>query len=158
MDPHIVLAKTPQGVEVLSHRGHDLPRTLRHALILVDGRSTVDELEKKGAIIPEFLAALRELITRGLVAPRSAGGMGAAKSPASRVAASPYHRSLLGLAESILGERSEKVARKIEEAGPSREELAAVVDACYKLIRLTIDEAKAEQFREAAREALSRDV
>ena len=32
----------------------------------------------------------------------------------------------------------------------------AAVDACYKLIRLTIDEALAEEFRAAAKEALSR--
>ncbi|MGE0358599.1 MAG: hypothetical protein AB7P08_16985 [Burkholderiales bacterium] len=154
MDPDAILAKTPKGLEELNHRGHDLPRTLRLALILVDGQSTVVELEKKGAIIPEFLAALRELVSRGLVAPR---GPGTASAPAHRaVAASPAHRSLLGLAESILGERSAKVVKKIEEAGTSREELAAAVEACYKLIRLTIDETQAEEFRAAAKEVLAR--
>jgi len=155
MDPNAVLAKTPQGVVELNHRGHDLPRHLRLALILVDGRSTVLELEEKGAIIPEFLAALRELISRGLVAPRGHGGATTTDS-APRAAASPYHRSIIGLAESILGERSAKVVRKIEDAGASREDLSAAVDACYKLIRLTIDEALAEEFRAAAKEALSR--
>ena len=48
------------------------------------------------------------------------------------------------------------VARRLAESGQTREELAAAVDACYKLIRLTIDEARAEEFRKAAKDLLSR--
>ncbi len=50
------------------------------------------------------------------------------------------------------------VAREVEPrwAERLREELAAAVDACYKLIRLTIDEARAEEFRKAAKDLLSR--
>ena len=69
MDPQVVLARTPQGAEALSKHEHDLPRALRHALILVDGRSTVAKLEQRGAIIPDFTAALRDLVARGFVAP-----------------------------------------------------------------------------------------
>jgi len=160
MDAHAVLAKTPQGVEALNHRDHDLSRTLRHALILVDGHSTVAELEQKGAIIPEFLAALRELVARGLAAPlgQSAPRAGAPSAPASagRPAGASFPRALVGVAESILGERSGKVVKKLEEAGTSRDELSAAVEACFKLIRLTIDEAQAEEFRRAAKEVLSR--
>ncbi|HEX4944754.1 MAG TPA: hypothetical protein VFV55_10400 [Usitatibacteraceae bacterium] len=157
MDPHAILAKTPLGVEVLSHRDHDLPRTLRHALILVDDHSTVAGLEQKCAMIPEFAAALRELVARGLVAPR---GDGVTVAPAAAAPAGatelPIVQALVGMAESILGERSGKVVKKLEGAGATREELFATVDACFKLIRLTIDEAQAEEFRRAARELLSR--
>ena len=45
MDPQVVLARTPLGAEALEKHDHDLPRVLRHALILIDGRSTVAKLE-----------------------------------------------------------------------------------------------------------------
>ncbi len=60
-------------------------------------------------------------------------------------------RALVGVAESILGDKSGKVVKKLGEAGDSREELSAAVDGCYKLIRLTIDESRAEEFRSAAK-------
>jgi hypothetical protein len=54
----------------------------------------------------------------------------------------------------LLGAKSDKVRRKLEEAGNGDEALA--VEACYKLIRLTIDERQAEAFRNAARDILAR--
>jgi hypothetical protein len=48
------------------------------------------------------------------------------------------------------------VVRKLVEAGGSRETLAASVDSCYKLIRLTIDESRAEEFRKAAKDIIAR--
>ncbi|MBL0144014.1 MAG: hypothetical protein IPP91_18405 [Betaproteobacteria bacterium] len=160
MDSHVILAKTPPGVEALNHRDHGLPRTLRHALILVDGRLTVGELERKGAIIPEFAAALHELVARGLAAPRGNGAASASAAPT----ATPYGaaggksatQALVNVALSILGERSGKVVAKLEGAGTSRDELSAAVESCFKLIRLTIDEAKAEEFRTAAKDLISR--
>ncbi len=157
MDPRDVLARTVQGAEALAQRGHDLPRTLRHALILVDGRSTVAELEQKGAVIPEFPAALRELVTRGLVAPRGAGAApNEAPAPLTSTAGDGGIEEVVALAEDILGGRAEKVVRKLREAAGSREEIAAAVETSYKLIRLTIDEGKAEAFRAAARKVLAK--
>jgi hypothetical protein len=152
MDPQVVLARTPQGAEALHKLDHELPRALRHALILVDGRSTVARLEQRGAVIPEFPAALRELVARGLVAP--VGHNATASYVAAQTGgteAPSLARGLVGLAESILGEGSAKVVRKLEVAGGTREELSSAVDGCYKLIRLTIDESRAEEFRRAAK-------
>jgi hypothetical protein len=139
MDARAVLAKTPQGQAALTHRDHELPRPLRHVLILVDGRSTVAELEAKGAMIPDFADSLRELLARGLVAPRGRHDTGPPSGFPAR------------------GGRAGRVVRKLDEAGESREALAAAVEAGYKLIRLTIDEAQAEEFRRAARAILSRE-
>ncbi len=38
----------------------------------------------------------------------------------------------------------------------SREDYFAAVESCYKLIRLTIDEARAEEFRTAAKDIIAR--
>lgn len=156
MDSQVILAKTPQGAEALARQDHDLPRHLRHALILVDGRSTVAKLEQRGAIIPDFPAALRELVARGLVAPVGHGGP--PTGPGAPAAANSHAilNGLVSAAESILGDKAAKVVKKIEESGHSREEFLAAVEGCYKLIRLTIDEARAEEFRTAARDIIAR--
>ena len=155
MDSQVILAKTPQGAEALARQDHDLPRQLRHALILVDGRSTVAKLEQRGAIIPDFPSALRELVARGLVAPVGHGGPPTGPGGA----AANSHAILNGLvtaAGSILGDKAGKVVKKLEESGHSREDYLAAVEGCYKLIRLTIDEARAEEFRTAAKDIIAR--
>jgi hypothetical protein len=155
MEPHVVLARTAQGADALARQDHALPRTLRHALILVDGHATVEKLEQRGAMIPEFGAALRELVARGLVAP-----VGHAFAAANGGGAAPgtngTRTALVRLAEGILGDKSAKVVRKLQDAGASPVELTVAVDSCYKLIRLTIDEKAAEEFRAAARQALAK--
>jgi hypothetical protein len=154
MDSQVILARTPQGAEALARQDHDLPRTLRHALILVDGRSTVARLEQRGAMIPDFQAALRELVARGLVAPMGHGGP--PTTPGGAANGQGLANALAVAAESILGDKAGKVVRKLEEAGHSREDLLAAVESCYKLIRLTIDETRAEEFRAAAKEVIAR--
>jgi hypothetical protein len=47
MNTDTVYVKTEKGKERFDAR--DIPTTLRHALILVDGHSTLHELLKKGA-------------------------------------------------------------------------------------------------------------
>jgi hypothetical protein len=154
VDSQVILARTPKGAEALATQDHDLPRTLRHALILVDGRSTVAKLEQRGAIIPDFPAALRELVARGLAAPTGHGGP--PTTPGGAAALRGLGSALVATAESILGDKAGKVVRKLEEAGQSRVELLAAVESCYKLIRLTIDEDRAEEFRAAANVVISR--
>lgn len=162
MDPLTVLGKTVLGVEALNQRSADLPRVLRHALILVDGRSNLAELEAKGAIVPNFTGALAELITRGLIAERresqagkspsatGTGGTATGEKPEDGPEHSPRD-SLVALAERLLGARGGKVVKKLQEAGATRDELLAATDSCFKLIRLTIDEKLADKFRDAAR-------
>ncbi|HEX5629332.1 MAG TPA: hypothetical protein VFX72_07150 [Usitatibacteraceae bacterium] len=154
MDSQVVLARTPQGAEALARQDHDLPRALRHALILVDGRSTVEKLEHRGSMIPDFPAALRELLARGLVVPVGHGGP--PTGPGGAANGRNLVNSLVATAQTILGDKAGKVVKKIEEAGHTREELLAAVEGCYKLIRLTIDEARAEEFRAAAKDVIAR--
>lgn len=152
MDPGVVLRRTELGDRALQAHDHDLPRALRHALIFVDGRSRIEQLLRRGAVIPELETALRDLLQRGLVAP-----VGGPDVPAPGASATADLRAALAdLARVSLGGRADKVIRKIEAAGPDATSLAEAVDSSHKLIRLTIDEAAAEEFRRAARDLLSR--
>ena len=157
MDPNVVLARTPLGAEALNGHEAELPRALRHALILIDGRSTLAKLEQRASMIPEFPAALRDLVARGLVAPVGGGSVPAgSQASAASGAGKSLAASLAAAAEAILGDQAGKVVKKLEEAGGSREALASAVDSCYKLIRLTIDESRAEEFRKLAKDLLGR--
>lgn len=154
MDSDVVLARTPLGTEALEKHDHDLPRVLRHALILVDGHSTLAKLEQRGSIIPDFPAALRELVARGLVTPVGHNIPPAANGTAG--GGRSLSAAIVAMAETVLGDKAGKVVKRIEESGQTREELTAAVEACYKLIRLTIDESRAEEFRKAAKDLIAR--
>jgi hypothetical protein len=148
MDPSVVLAKTEKGKDEIGARRYGLPQAMRHALILVDGRSTVAQLLQKGSMIPGIAEALDALLRDGFVRPASgaAGSAGAASAK----------QALIALAEQVLGSQAGKVVKKLTESGDSPSELAGAVDGCHKLIRLAIDERKAEAFHKAAKEILAR--
>jgi hypothetical protein len=152
MDPSVVLAKTEKGKDEIGARRYGLPQAVRHALILVDGRSTVAQLLQKGSMIPGIAEALETLVQDGFV--RVAGGTAAAA--AGSAGAASAKQALIGLAERVLGDKAAKVVKKLAESGDSPAELAGAVDGCHKLIRLAIDERKAEAFHKAAKEILAR--
>jgi hypothetical protein len=160
MNPDTVYAKTEKGRERFDAR--DIPTNLRHALILVDGRSTVQELLKKGeglAFLEDSLEMLEEM---GLMAPVGAEASSPAPSasPAVQPAAAgstPVKRQLLALAIRLLGDKSEKIIRKIDETADSNTALMHTIDSCGKVIKLTIDEKKAEEFLVAAKDLMAKN-
>jgi len=155
MNPDTVYAKTEKGKERFDAR--DIPTNLRHALILVDGRSTVKELLKKGEGLELLQDSLEMLEEMGLMAPL---GAIAAMSPhpaiQSATGGAPVKRQLTALALRILGGKSDKVIAKIEETLDSKEALMHTIDSCGKVIKLTIDEKKAEAFIVAARDIMAK--
>ena len=152
MNPSDVLAKTEKGREEIGARSHGLPQTVRHTLILIDGKSTVAQLLQKGSMIPGIADALETLLQGGFV--RLAGGE--APTASTTGPASPTKEALVRLAEQTLGPQAGKVVKKLADSGDSAPELAAAVDGCHKLIRLAIDQDKAEAFHQRAKEILAR--
>ena len=157
MNPDTVYAKTEKGKERFEAR--DIPTNLRHALILVDGRSTLTELLKKGeglALLEDSLEMLEEM---GLMAPVGSISAASAPNPATQPAtgSSPVKRHLMALAMSILGDKAEKIVKKIEETMDSNVALMNTIDSCGKVIKLTIDEKKAEAFVTAARDIMAKN-
>jgi hypothetical protein len=158
MNPDTVYVKTDKGKERFEAR--DIPMTLRHALILVDGRSTLEELMRKGAGLENLADSFEMLEEMGLMAPV---GSVAATPSASAAVAQPAggggnaKRQLMALAIQLLGDKADKISRKIEETVDSPAALANAVDSCGKVIRLTIDEKKAKEFLDAARAIMSKN-
>jgi predicted transcriptional regulator len=153
MNPDTVYAKTEKGKERFEAR--DIPTNLRHALILVDGRSTLAELMKKGAGLVNLADSFEMLEEMGLMAPL--GTIAAASAPNTAMSGSAsVKRHLMALAMSILGDKAEKIVKKIEETVDSNAALMHTIDSCGKVIKLTIDEKKAEAFVSAAKDIMAK--
>lgn len=153
MNPDTVYVKTEKGKARFEAR--DIPTALRHALILVDGRSTLGELMKKGEGLANLADSFEMLEEMGLMAPF---GSVAAKPvpPPSETAGSPAKRQLVGLAIKVLGDKAEKVIKKIDDTADTHIALMYTIDTCSKMIKLTIDEKKGEAFLKAARDILNK--
>jgi hypothetical protein len=168
MNQDTVYGKTELGRERFEARS--IPTTLRHALILVDGRSTLKELLKKGEGLEHLEDSFEMLEQMGLIAPAHqimAAAVVAATQPqpakpaaqtATGAGGAPLKRMLVSLAMKLLGDNAEKIIRKIEETADSSIALMHTIDSCGKVIKLTIDEKKADEFVVAAKEILARKV
>lgn len=160
MQPGLVLSKTMKGIVELEQRSMGLSPVMRRVLIMIDGRRSVGALMHEQAGAFDVVATLEHLIALGLVAgpgvaaaavadsaPGSAAGAG---MPPGRSATTPCD-ALVNMAEALLGSAAAaKVVIKLRAGGDDPEPLRAAVDACVRLIRLTIDEAKAADFRRQA--------
>jgi hypothetical protein len=162
-----VLAKTDKGREEIDSRRHHLPSALRTLLIMVDGKSNLGEMMKACAAMPNFLDSLMTLCDQGFVAPREQIGAVSgiekkAGAPSASVAASPTpldagaKEKLVQLATLLLGAHAKNVVRKIEDSGNDRDSISTAVNSCFKLIKLAIDENKADEFLKSARDILNR--
>ena len=85
----------------------------------------------------------------------------ASGSPRAAAAAGPatsrmgLKQMLVVLSRDLLGASAGKVVQRLDEAGDTPAELGAALDRCHKLIKLTIDEKKAEQFLQSGQALLA---
>ena len=163
MNLETIYVKTEKGKAELATR-RDLPTALRHALILVDGHSKLKDLLKKGEGMPHFADSLEMLEQMRLLAPAGAS----AASPPPPTPAQPQaptasegstvKAQLVVLATNLLGAQATKTLKKIEESAATKESLIMMIEGCSKVIRLTIDEKKAEEFAIAAKRIVSNSL
>lgn len=147
MDARLVFTRTAKGEEEFQHRTYRLNPLLRRVLIMIDGQSPVSRLIERGTGLSDVPTALQILAAEGFISTTE-------EATRSGVALSDPKAEIIALARSLLGDQSGKVVKKIEEAGNSPEALSQAADACRKLIKLFIDENKAEEFVRRAKEIL----
>lgn len=147
MEHSAIVAKTPKGEEEIQSRTYGLDRNLRYVLILIDGKSSVQQLvEEKGVALPDVAGSLRSLAEQGFI---SIGGVSmSADDDACTVPAGQdipsIKAALIAIAKEVLGADAGNVVSKLESAPDNREGLQEVVNSCKKMVRLLIDEKKAE--------------
>ncbi len=152
MDSTTVLNKTRSGADELAHRTGAVPQKLRSLLILVDGKTSFADLLRKCAFLPECAEHLAWLMQNGFVQALSpsipaALPSAAAASPMSAPDTPSARNALLALAHELLGVNGNAVVKRLQDTEDTREALGQTLERCHKLIRLSIDEKKAEQFR-----------
>lgn len=67
MPDSAIYSKTHKGVEEISHRTHRLASRLRSALIVIDGHTPWDELQKRLMIGDAADETLRTLLAEGYI-------------------------------------------------------------------------------------------
>lgn len=157
MDQHLVLIKTEKGKEELETR-RSLSPDLRHALILVDGHSTQKELLIKGAGLHLLEDSLNILLRTGyikILSDLSVSAVAPDTLPHAPIGSSSIKQQLILLADNLLEAQSDKIIKKIEGSADSMEALLSMTDSCGKIIRLVIDEEKADTFVVAAKDILA---
>lgn len=133
MDNKMVYAKTEKGEEELRSRKNGLDLPLRRVLILVDGSSTVDKVIEKGQGLPDITSSLETLFNDGYIVTSSNGSGRDIKA------------DLIRIAQETLGKDAEKVIKKIQKSPDSTEALRSTIEESKKLVKLVIDEKKAEE-------------
>lgn len=145
MDGTLVLGKTRKGVEEVAARSGAVAQKLRSVLILVDGKTPVAELLRKCSFIPECGQHLVWLVQHGFV--EAVGSVPGAALVQPAVATSA-RKALQDLAQEVLGKHATAVVQRLQDTDDTRAALTQTLERCHKLIRLSIDEGKAEQFHQ----------
>lgn len=150
MDSAAILVKTDKGAEELAQRSGAVPQKLRAILIMVDGKTSWGDLLSRYSGLPEFNEHLVWLIDNGFVAAvgKSARAAGQVATDQATFTPSAKGRAgLIELAHHLLGAHGDKVIQRLQDTEDAHDALAQAVERCCKLIKLSIDENKAEQFR-----------
>ena len=150
MDSTTIFVKTGKAVSELAQRTGDLPQKLRPVLIVVDGKTELAELLRQYSSIPDFKEHLTWMLQNGFIQPLVAGMAGASVGvgiqQSHKSSAGPISAALIDLAHELLGVQADGVVKRLQDTEETREALTHTLDRCHKLIRLSIDESKAEQF------------
>ena len=168
MDVNSVLRKSVLGDAEIKSRKHSLVPTLRLLLILVDGKKTVRDLHESLLKMPSYKGPkqlqqeLNQLIKAGYLEDASVRiNLGADDHNLSQWGESDamiIKRELISMTEYLLGTQGTKVVKKIQAASNTRESVVSAIDDCTKLVRLFIDEDKADQLALKGRKIIaSRD-
>lgn len=156
-----VFARTEAGAAEIKARVLELTRAQRNLLIVIDGKSAIGAFAKIAGCAPEQLGeVLLPLIEHGLVAP-TAGGSNRVTVPDQPGGGVPMSagailvQALVALAERVFDKRAGPVVLKLEKAADAGGDLLVAAESAAKLAKLTIDEAKAQDFLAEARRLIS---
>lgn len=114
-----VFHKTPKGEEEISHRSHGLVPRARSLLIMVNGKLTGDELQKRGESLGGGSDLFLSLVEGGYVE-ASAGPTGLSAATPAPTVFTPAHAETARFASHFI----------VESLGPAYDELGGRIEAC----------------------------
>jgi hypothetical protein len=138
-----VYARTAKGEEELRARAYGLSLDSRRILICVDGKSTVSKITEKSLGLTNIAQSLEGLESQGYIQINESETIENLKN------------ELIAIARQVLGADAEKIVGKIKDTPATREGIQAAVHNCQKIVRLTIDQKKAEELKRMCLDILS---
>lgn len=154
MRPDMVLSRTPRGAEVLLNRGTEISTNQRRALLVVDGKTTVANLEKNVFWVTDVISALEELHAMGLI--HDGASTINAEAGMDGGAGRQLKVQLAAIARELLGSNAERIIKKMDEADGTPDALEQALLGCKKLIKLTINEELADTFLQHGRKVIGK--
>ena len=154
MRPDMILFRTRKGEEMLLGHGHEISTNQRRALIVIDGKTTVSNLEKTVFWVSDVIVALKELYALGLIH----DDVSTIHSEASQAGGAGLllKTQLAAIAKELLGSNAERIIKKVEETEGTPDALEQALLSCKKLIKLTISEELAEAFLQRGRKVIGK--
>jgi hypothetical protein len=130
-----VYARTAKGEEEIRARVYGLPLDSRRILICVDGKSSISKIKEKSLGLTNVAPSLESLASQGFIQIDEAETITNIKN------------ELIAIARQVLGGDAEKIVSKINATAATREGIEAAVHSCQKIVRLMIDQTKAEELK-----------
>lgn len=162
MNTDLVFSRTEKGNFEINSRKHQLPMRLRTVLILVDGKSNINQLRDKASVIPELENFLEDLALDGFISAQSPawdrrleidqGGAYKGVDRRSRdgggdATFTGIKARLIDTAILTFGDGAENVVKKFREASSDWQGLEHAITECTKLAGLVYDDSTASEFR-----------
>jgi hypothetical protein len=138
-----IFTRTEKGEEEIRSRTYGLSLDARRILICVDGKSSIPKILEKSLGLANVEQSLESLASQGYVQIDETETITNIKN------------ELIIIARQVLGADAEKIVGKIKNSLSTRESLQATVHNCQKIVRLAIDQKKAEELRNKCSEILS---
>lgn len=151
MDRRIVFAKTRRGEHELATRSFGLRQRLRTVLILVDGTSTVANLQRKCAGLGDIAPTLKSLAEGGYIRPTVSG-------LDLTLPLTPLKAALIKQAVLTLGMVVTEGLRAMQQAPDTKAGLIRAIDETARLARDSHSEEVILTFRDACHHILARET
>jgi hypothetical protein len=170
MNADLVFSRTEKGNFEIDSRKHQLPMRLRTVLILVDGKSNVNQLRDKASAIPKLENFLENLALDGFISARSLSwdrrlgigrrakykGVDRRGSGGGDSTFTGAKARLIDTAILTFGDGAENVVKKFREASSDWQGLENAITECTKLAGLVYDDSIASEFKTKCWQILSK--
>ncbi len=135
---NFALSKTPKGLQEIAKRGLGLDLKMRQLLILIDGKRSIDELEKMMPSI-NVPAAVELLVNEGLIQEQQG-----ASAPASTINSQPATKTVAPAAAvgvAVNAQNPQEVIRRTaklvtDTLGPNANDFALRIERCQSVDEL----------------------
>lgn len=156
MNPNVCFIKTPKGIQEIKNREFGLSVELRSILIVIDGKRTIQQIEKQFSKIGNIRLLLETLQTDGFIEPQTIGGDAPSEGIPTAVSEKTTSNSTTSNLEKIKAEVGVQIKQHFGlMAGPllnqlekcaTPEAISSHATHCRALIRESFSDKKADAF------------